>query len=346
MPKSSIASLFGPSAEEIVYARQQQDKILRDQEYQAALARQQSPAAQSYYAAGYNLAKGLGGLLGGESVMVDPALKKAVKMRDMVAKLEGKDFNDSKVLKNLAEKLADEGYINEAIRIYDRAQAIEVQERTLAIEEGKRTKLTSAYVDVDGNPVMVNQTTGEFFTPEGVPIPKDEVIRSTEYDDIATRQLAIDRVKNKKKAKTDLEADIRNAADPNQWSPVTGGQGMPGVMGGRTGLEQELNKRLEAEKAAREKRAADIQGVPDLYEDTVSDVEEIRRQEQMRMGGVTDPSYVSPNNLGRVEQTLLSPEQAYTFEQGMTPGLMFDPRRASQEDVVIPPWDIRYQNRF
>jgi len=345
---STIASLFGPSAEEIVFARKKEEEDARRQEYLARLQNAGQGLGPFAWAAraGVDIGESLrtAGSMFGEKIE-DPLIKKSNRINRILVE-ENVDLNDPQSLKRVAKRLEQEGYTNEAIRIYDRAQAIEVQNRTLAIEEGKRTKLTSAYVDVDGNPVMVNQTTGEFFTPEGVPIPKDEVIRSTEYDDIATRQIAIDRVKKKKKAKTDLEADIRNAADPNQWSPVTGGEGMPGVMGGRTGLEQELNKRLEAEKAAREKRAANVQGVPDLYEDTVSDVEEIRRQEMLRMGGVTDPSYVPPNNLGRVEQTLLTPEQRYTFEQGMTPGMLFDPRRSSEADIVIPPWDIRYQNRF
>ena len=348
---STVATLFGPSAEEIVYARKKDEEDAARQRYLARLQGAGQGLGPFAWAAraGVDIGESLrtvGSMFGDK--IEDPLIKKSNRINKILIE-ENVDLNDPASLKRVAKRLEQEGYTNEAVRIYDRAQAIEVQNRTLAINEGKATQISRYYVDVDGQPVMENKNTGEFFTTEGVPIPPDEVIRAAEYDDYTTRALAVKRVRDIQEAKTAPERERRSAADPNQWNPVgvyKDGERMPGVIGGRTGLEAELNKRLEAEAAARAAAKANVQGIPDPYDDVQSDVQEIRRQEMLRMGGVTDPSYVPPNNLGRTEQTLLSPEQRYTFEQGMTPGMLFDPRRPSEADIVIPPWDIRYQNRF
>lgn len=150
MPKSSIASLFGPTAEEIVYAKQQQDKLLEQQELQAALGRQQSAAAQTYYQSGYNIAKGLGGLFGGETVMVDPAIKKAVNIRKIVAEFDGKNLNDPTVLESIAERMADQGYVNESALLFDRAFDLEYKTATLEAAREQK-KITTGVVGIDEN---------------------------------------------------------------------------------------------------------------------------------------------------------------------------------------------------
>ena len=150
MPKSSIASLFGPTAEEIVYAKQQQDKLLEQQELQAALGRQQSAAAQTYYQAGYNIAKGLGGLFGGEAMMVDPAIKKAVNIRKIVAEFDGKNLNDPAVLESIAERMADQGYVNESAMLFDRAFDLEYKTATLEAAVDQK-KITTGVVGIDEN---------------------------------------------------------------------------------------------------------------------------------------------------------------------------------------------------
>jgi len=150
MPKSSIASLFGPSAEEIVYARQQQDKLQEEQRYQSALARQQSLAAQSYYESGYNIAKGLGGLLGGDAMMVDPAIQKAIKVRKVVSEFDGKNLNDPTVLESIAERMADLGYVNEATMLFDRAFDLEYKTATLEAAREQK-KITTGVVGLDEN---------------------------------------------------------------------------------------------------------------------------------------------------------------------------------------------------
>lgn len=150
MPKSSIASLFGPTAEEIVYAKQQQDKLLEQQELQAALGRQQSAAAQTYYQAGYNIAKGLGGLFGGEAMMVDPAIKKAVNIRKIVAEFDGKNLNDPTVLESIAERMADQGYVNESAMLFDRAFDLEYKTATLEAAVDQK-KITTGVVGIGEN---------------------------------------------------------------------------------------------------------------------------------------------------------------------------------------------------
>lgn len=165
MPKSSIASLFGPTAEEIVYAKQQQDKLLEQQELQAALGRQQSAAAQTYYQSGYNIAKGLGGLFGGESMMVDPAIKKAVNIRKIVAEFDGKNLNDPTVLESIAERMADQGYVNESALLFDRAFDLEYKTASLEAAREQKTPSTGHVgLDEKGNEVvLLKDNYGNFY---------------------------------------------------------------------------------------------------------------------------------------------------------------------------------------
>ena len=57
---SSIASLFGPTAEEIVYDRNQAERIRQQTELQQSLAGQENQASRDFYQSGYNIAMGVG----------------------------------------------------------------------------------------------------------------------------------------------------------------------------------------------------------------------------------------------------------------------------------------------
>ena len=80
---NSIASLFGPTAEEIVYAKQQQDMARRQAAEQQGMAMQSSPLAQQFYQSGLNITKGLGALFG-DAPMQDPRLAQSIKIRQIL----------------------------------------------------------------------------------------------------------------------------------------------------------------------------------------------------------------------------------------------------------------------
>lgn len=326
---ATVASLFGPSAEEIVFARKKEEEDAARQKY---LARMQGAgqglgpfawAARAGVDVGETL-RTAGGMFGEQ--IEDPLIKKYNRINQILVE-EGGDLNDPEALKRIADKLQAEGYTNEAVRLYDRSSALSTAARQLDIEEGKMTQLTTAYVDVNGNPVMVNKNTGQFYTTDGTPIPSDEVIPKDSWNDVTLRKDAEERIKAKRKAE-----------DPNSWQTVGlyTKDGTNLIQGGPTGFQAALEERLQQEQE--EKKATDSVGV----------IAESGGNEfgGALYGGVPDPSYQPPNNLGREERSLAPPPPSYTFEQGMVPGMLFDPRRTSEEDIVVPPWDIRYQTRF
>lgn len=322
---ATVASLFGPSAEEIVFARKKEEEDAARQKYLARLDGAGQGLGPFAWAAraGVDVGETLrtaGGMFGEQ--IEDPLIKKYNRINQILVE-EGGDLNDPEALKRVADKLQAEGYTNEAVRLYDRSSALSTAARQLDIEEGKMTQLTTAYVDVNGNPVMVNKNTAQFFTPDGTPIPADEVIPKTTWDDITLRDLAQDEIKAKKAAQ-----------DPNSWQPVGlyTEDGTNLIQGGPTGFQAALEERLQQEQE--EKKAIDSVGV--IAESAGNEFG------GALYGGVPDPSYQPPNNLGREERSLTPSSPSYTFEQG----LLFDPRRMNEEDIVVPPWDIRYQNRF
>jgi len=322
---ATVASLFGPSAEEIVFARKKEEEDAARQKYAARMQGAGQGLGPFAWAAraGVDVGETLrtaGGMFGEQ--IEDPLIKKYNRINQILVE-EGGDLNDPEALKRVADKLQAEGYTNEAVRLYDRSSALSTAARQLDIEEGKMTQLTTAYVDVNGNPVMVNKNTAQFFTPDGTPIPADEVIPKTTWDDITLRDLA----------QKEIQAKTR-AQDPNSWQPVGlyTEDGTNLIQGGPTGFQAALEERLQQEQE--EKKAIDSVGV--IAESAGNEFG------GALYGGVPDPSYQPPNNLGREERSLTPSSPSYTFEQG----LLFDPRRMNEEDIVVPPWDIRYQNRF
>ena len=322
---ATVASLFGPSAEEIVFARKKEEEDAARQKYLARLQGAGQGLGPFAWAAraGVDVGETLrtaGGMFGEQ--IEDPLIKKYNRINQILVE-EGGDLNDPEALKRVADKLQAEGYTNEAVRLYDRSSALSTAARQLDIEEGKMTQLTTAYVDVNGNPVMVNKNTAQFYTPEGVPIPADEVIPKDTWNDSVLRDQTVNSIKAKQRAN-----------DPNSWQPVglytQDGNNL--IQGGPTGFQAALEERLQQEQE--EKKAIDSVGV--IAESAGNEFG------GALYGGVPDPSYQPPNNLGREERSLTPSSPSYTFEQG----LLFDPRRMNEEDIVVPPWDIRYQNRF
>lgn len=108
---SSIASLFGPTAEEIVYDRNQAERIRQQTELQQSLAGQENQASRDFYQSGYNIAmgvgKGLSGMFGYTENMTDPRIAKSVAMRKVFSDLSAEDLNDPSKIAMISQ-LADE----------------------------------------------------------------------------------------------------------------------------------------------------------------------------------------------------------------------------------------------
>ena len=108
---SSIASLFGPTAEEIVYDRNQQERLRQQAQLQQSLAGQETQAARDFYQSGYNIAmgvgKGLAGMFGYTDQMQDPRIAKSIAMRKVFSDLSAEDLNDPSKIAMISQ-LADE----------------------------------------------------------------------------------------------------------------------------------------------------------------------------------------------------------------------------------------------
>ena len=108
---SSIASLFGPTAEEIVYDRNQQERLRQQAQLQQSLAGQETQAARDFYQSGYNIAmgvgKGLAGAFGYSDQMQDPRIAKSIAMRKVFSDLSAEDLNDPSKIAMISQ-LADE----------------------------------------------------------------------------------------------------------------------------------------------------------------------------------------------------------------------------------------------
>ena len=174
---SSIASLFGPTAEEIVYARQQEDQARRQQQLQQGLAMQASPLAQQYYQAGYNIVSGLGGLFG--QPMMDPRLTQAVKIRQVLGDTDVDDLNDPAALSKLSQKFQDEGLVREAVYFADRAKDLTAQQ--IQLQKLTQPKLAKELITKDGRLVATDTFGGLYDYETNERLTKDQVQLATTY---------------------------------------------------------------------------------------------------------------------------------------------------------------------
>lgn len=137
---SSIASLFGPSAEEIVYAQQEAGKQRQQQQLQNTLAAYQDPMARQFYQSGYNIASGAGNIAGalfGDTPMADPRLAKSIQSRQIMSDVNIEDLNDPNQLSTLAQRFSEAGMPEAALYFKDRQNALETQQRDYEIEVAK-----------------------------------------------------------------------------------------------------------------------------------------------------------------------------------------------------------------
>ena len=123
---STIASLFGPSAEELVYDRQKEERDRQAQQYQTTLSGlRDTPGAATGYALGYQggqgLGQALGGLFGQSSELEDPRIAKALQVRKAFEGITAADMNDPDKLSALVEKLQASGNPEAALQVNDMA---------------------------------------------------------------------------------------------------------------------------------------------------------------------------------------------------------------------------------
>ena len=135
---SSIASLFGPTAEELMYSQQESMKQQQQQQLQQNLSMQSSPLAQQFYQSGYNIASGIGGMFG-DAPMADPRLAQSIKARKIMSDIGVEDLNDPGKLKMLQNAFSEAGMPEASLYFADRGNAIETQERDYALEVAKAT---------------------------------------------------------------------------------------------------------------------------------------------------------------------------------------------------------------
>ena len=174
---SSIASLFGPSAEEIVYAQQQQDIARRQAAEQQGMAMQSSPLAQQFYQSGLNITKGLGGIFGA-APMQDPRLAQSIKIRQILADTDVNDLTDPKKVSTLSTKFGEAGLAKEALYFADRAKDLTAQQISL----DKLNILTPVrYVTKDGRPVSKDGYGIYYTSDDKKPVDVGDIIPDTIY---------------------------------------------------------------------------------------------------------------------------------------------------------------------
>jgi hypothetical protein len=158
---SSIASLFGPTAEEIVYDRNQQERLRQQAQLQQSLAGQETQAARDFYQSGYNIAmgvgKGLAGMFGYTDQMQDPRIAKSIAMRKVFSDLSAEDLNDPSKIAMISQ-LADEYDLPE-LKLWSADR-----ERKLLEEESTRLKRIR---DAEAAAAETYSGAGTFIDPDG-----------------------------------------------------------------------------------------------------------------------------------------------------------------------------------
>jgi hypothetical protein len=126
---STIASLFGPSPEQIEYDEQQARRVQQENRYTTNLAglKGDLPGMATGYVAGMGIGEGLGqaaqGIFGMEPTK-DPALARSKKTRELFSQFEDADFNDADVLSKMGRAFADGGLLQEGMSLQQAAADI------------------------------------------------------------------------------------------------------------------------------------------------------------------------------------------------------------------------------
>tara|TARA_R110000751_G_scaffold9465_1_gene35482 strand:+ start:87 stop:1001 length:915 start_codon:yes stop_codon:yes gene_type:complete len=178
----SIASLFGPSAEEIVYDRNQAERIRQQAQLQQSLAGQENRASRDFYESGYNMAtgagRGLAGLFGYSEQIEDPRIAKSLKLRQILGNTGVDDLNDETKLAALSASLGKEGLTREALYFADREK--EVKKYNLEVNKLGTITPVKDFVLADGTPVGQNGY-GQWSTLNGEPVSVSQLVTEKTY---------------------------------------------------------------------------------------------------------------------------------------------------------------------
>lgn len=178
----SIASLFGPSAEEIVYDRNQAERIRQQAQLQQSLAGQENRASRDFYESGYNMAtgagRGLAGLFGYSEQMTDPRIAKGLKLRQVLGNTGVEDLNDASKVSALSSSLGKEGLTREALYFADRAK--ELKKYNLELNKLGTITPVKDFVLADGTPVGQNGY-GQWSTLNGKPVSVSQLVTEKTY---------------------------------------------------------------------------------------------------------------------------------------------------------------------
>ena len=178
----SIASLFGPSAEEIVYDRNQAERIRQQAQLQQSLAGQENRASRDFYESGYNMAtgagRGLAGLFGYSEQMTDPRIAKGLKLRQVLGNTGVEDLNDASKVSALSSSLGKEGLTQEALYFADRAK--ELKKYNLELNKLGTITPVKDFVLADGTPVGQNGY-GQWSTLNGKPVSVSQLVTEKTY---------------------------------------------------------------------------------------------------------------------------------------------------------------------
>jgi len=121
---NSIADVFGPSPEEVEYARQQKLDEQAREEYLAKL--RTAGAGLGMYAGVARSGLETGNMLRnlrlfGESP--SPEMERATTMKQILSKYQGQDLSDPNVMAEISQELGKQGYPREAMQMMEQARA-------------------------------------------------------------------------------------------------------------------------------------------------------------------------------------------------------------------------------
>ena len=171
---STIASLFGPSAEEIVYERQKEERDRQAQQYQTTLSGlRDTPGASTGYALGYQSGQGLGqavgGLFGKSTELEDPRIAKALQMRQAFEGMTADDLRDPDKLQEVADKLQASGNTEAAFQVGSMVTSARDASRQTLSRTGVlfeyQGKLIRGGYDNEGQAIGIDEQGQQFILP-------------------------------------------------------------------------------------------------------------------------------------------------------------------------------------
>jgi len=110
-------SLFGPSPQEVMYARQKELEDRQAAQYDAMLATATNPAERNYMMAGQMFSQALSPLLGLGPGKTDPLLMKATQTQSIISKYGADALSNPTKLSSMAQDFADLNMMDEAFKL-------------------------------------------------------------------------------------------------------------------------------------------------------------------------------------------------------------------------------------